>query len=75
MLNNGYKKMKIVIILPNREEFVACEVIKGLHRRGVELIPSSPLSNLRNAYKVGYEDIPDIRDNHWKQAGIAYKTP
>jgi len=58
----GIGNMKIVIILPSREEFVACEVIKGLHRRGVELIPSSPLSNFRNLYRVGYDDIPNIRE-------------
>ena len=60
--------MKIVAIIPNREEFLACEVLKGLHRRGVELIPSSPLSNIRNAYarcspiSIGAEDIPDTKD-------------
>jgi len=54
-------KMKIIIILPNREEFIACEVIKGLYRRGVELIPSSPLSNLRNLYKVGSDDLPNTK--------------
>jgi|TARA_R110000744_G_scaffold342881_3_gene448084 hypothetical protein len=54
--------MKIIVILPNREEFVCCEVIKGLYRRGVELIPSSPLSTIRNSYKVGSDDIPNIRE-------------
>ena len=60
--------MKIVAIIPNREEFLACEVLKGLHRRGVELIPSSPLSNIGNAYarcspiSIGAEDIPDTKD-------------
>ena len=64
--------MKIVAIIPNREEFLACEVLKGLHRRGVELIPSSPLSNIRNAYarcspiSIGAEDIPDTKG--WKYA-------
>ncbi len=54
--------MKIVLILPHREEFLACEVIKGLHRKGVELIPSSPLSNLSKLYRVGNDDIPNIRE-------------
>lgn len=55
--------MKIVLILSHREEFLACEVIKGLYRRGVELVPSSPLSNLHKLYKVGNDDIPDIREH------------
>ena len=60
--------MKIVVIVPNREEFLACEVLKGLHRKGVDLIPSSPLSNIRNAYarcsptNIGAEDIPDTKE-------------
>ena len=59
--------MKIVVIVPNREEFLACEVLKGLHRNGVELIPSSPLSSIRDAYarcspvSIGAEDIPDTK--------------
>ena len=40
--------MKIVAILGDREEYLACEVLKGLHRMGVELITSKPL----NEYKV-----------------------
>ena len=39
--------MKIVAILGAREEYLACEVLKGLHRMGVELITSKPL----NEYK------------------------
>ena len=61
-------KMKIVAIIPNREEFLACEIIKGLHILGVELISSSPLANIRNAYArcspidIGANDIPDTKE-------------
>ena len=57
--------MKIVIIVPRREEFLACEVIKGLHRKGVELITTDSLQNIRNLYAscssidIGAGDIPD----------------
>lgn len=39
--------MKIIAILGAREEYLACEILKGLHRMGVELITSKPL----NEYK------------------------
>jgi len=53
--------MKIIVIVPRREEFLACEVLKGLHRKGVELITSAPLTNIRNAYHIGTHDIPDTK--------------
>ena len=59
--------MKIILIVPDREEFLQCEVIKGLNRRGIELIPSSPLTNIRNLYArcspidIGAGDIPDTK--------------
>ena len=59
--------MKIIVIVPRREEFLACEVLKGLHRKGVELITSSPLTNIRNAYAncspvdIGANDIPNTK--------------
>jgi len=59
--------MKIIVIVPRREEFLACEVLKGLHRKGVELITTAPLTNIRDAYtktspvSIGAEDIPDTK--------------
>lgn len=59
--------MKIVVIVPHREEFVACEVIKGLYRMGVEVIPSSPLNKIRDLYArcsdldIGASIIPDSK--------------
>lgn len=56
--------MKIVVIVPHREEFLACEILKGLHRKGVELITSAPLDHIRTAYancspiNIGADDIP-----------------
>lgn len=53
--------MKIIVIVPRREEFLACEVLKGLHRKGVELITTAPLTNIRNAYEVGEQDFPETK--------------
>ena len=39
--------MKIVAILGHREEYLQFEVLKGLVRRGVELIVSTPLNNIQ----------------------------
>ena len=56
--------MKIIVIVPRREEFLACEVLKGLFRKGIELITTEPLVHIRNAYancspvNIGAGDIP-----------------
>jgi len=39
--------MKIIAIMGHREEYLACEVLKGLNRMGVELIPSVPLNKFK----------------------------
>lgn len=59
--------MKIVVIVPRREEYLACEVLKGLHRKGVELITTAPLDHIRTAYAncspvdIGAGDIPQTK--------------
>tara|TARA_Y100000593_G_C4309664_1_gene337725 strand:+ start:2144 stop:3205 length:1062 start_codon:yes stop_codon:yes gene_type:complete len=40
--------MKIIAIVGPREEYLQCEILKGLGRMGVELITSSPLNTIKS---------------------------